>query len=280
MVQITSPPRPAREVLTDICVAQGWFATNSEAAEHAERWEKAFLAYLRRDLSERTSRNRLCLYDFNSSSLYMVQGSAFVEEGVDDDAVKAAKGLRANYYRYTEALKRITPGQFESMCRGMLRLLGLDDVRLTPYSGDEGLDFYGRFSIESAFKREYVLPGIHRGFSVWMIGQAKHYQQTQVATPDIRDLVGAVALAKVKAFGGSGTKYDDLDMKVCDPVFHLFFTTGTISADSWRLLERSGVLAMDGEMVAAFLADNGVAVDDGIFDEARLTQWLADAATA
>jgi hypothetical protein len=55
----------------------------------------------------------------------------------------------------------------------------------------------------------------------------------------------------------------------------LFFTTGRISADTWRLLDHSGVVGMDGEMVAAFLADRGAGATDHIFDPTLFSAWLA-----
>ena len=61
---------------------------------------------------------------------------------------------------------------------------------------------------------------------------------------------------------------------MCDPVFFLFFTTGLISAPSWRLAVKSGIVALDGEMVASFLADHDVGVDGGEFQQARFEDWL------
>jgi len=60
---------------------------------------------------------------------------------------------------------------------------------------------------------------------------------------------------------------------VADPVFMLFFTTGRISIDGWQLVNRSGIVAMDGEMLAAFLADHDVA----IIDEQGARQFSKDA---
>lgn len=60
----------------------------------------------------------------------------------------------------------------------------------------------------------------------------------------------------------------------------LFFTTGEISADGWDLCRKSGVVAMDGEMLASFLADKDIAIEDnGItksFDADRFIDWLAN----
>lgn len=276
VLTIESPPRRARDWLGDIALSEGWTTLPPEALELAERWEQAFIRRLRREQSSLMEIGRPCPYTFNSSSEDLIQGAAFIEDGVDDEAVKEAKRRRAFAERYGAALRVLTPTQFEWLCLGILEELGVVEIHLTAYSGDEGIDFYGRLRLEGRLRVVCAFPGVERRLVVWMVGQAKHYQATQVATPDIRELVGAVTLGRARAFGGpKSAKYQDLNIAVCDPVFYLFFTTGRISADGWRLLLRSGVIAMDGEMVAAFLAEQGVGLDENQrYDEARFIGWV------
>jgi hypothetical protein len=59
-------------------------------------------------------------------------------------------------------------------------------------------------------------------------------------------------------------------------VFYLFFTTGRLSSNSWALLERSGVIGMDGEMVSAFLADHSIGIIDSEFSETEFRKWLTN----
>ncbi len=106
-----------------------------------------------------------------------------------------------------------------------------------------------------------------------MVGQAKHYKKTQAATPDIRAVVGSVDLARARAFARSDS-FADLEIRVCDPVLYLLFTTGTISSDGWSLLDSSGVIGMDGMMVAAFLADHGIGRSEEEFDSTAFAEWV------
>jgi hypothetical protein len=274
VLTVSSPPRPAQEVLVEIAVVEAWFDSRDEAQEAAERWEKAFLARLRDMLSDRNRLGRFCLHDFNSSSEYMVQGCAFIEVGVDPPQLQEAKQRRGAFAEYVSAIQGVTPDDFEAVCRGILAELGVEDPVVTRHSADEGIDFYGRLKLEGNLRRVSALPGIYRRLAVWMVGQAKHYDALQGGTPDIRAVVGAVDLARGKAFGSADDQYPDLDIRACDPVFYLFFTTGSISANGWRLLESSGVIAMDGEMVSAFLADHGVGWSQDAFDEDAFTAWV------
>lgn len=88
-------------------------------------------------------------------------------------------------------------------------------------------------------------------------------------------MVGSVSLAKSKIYAGSKDPLSNLQMRACDPVFFLFFTTGNISRDALDLLNKSGVVAMNGEQLAMFLADHGVGLLDGQFNDLEFRNWLA-----
>ena len=90
----------------------------------------------------------------------------------------------------------------------------------------------------------------------------------------MRELVGSIELGRAKAFGSSTSPFDGLDIRVADPVFAVFITTGSISANGWSLLKRSGVVGLDGEMVAAFLADRGAGMDGDKFANEKFMKWL------
>ncbi len=201
----------------------------------------------------------------------MIQGSAFIEPG-DPDDTKNAKRSRAKITDYVSALSNLTPREFETMCAQVLHHMGVKDPVATRYSGDEGIDFFGRLRLDAHVLRTYKFPGVEKQLKVWTIGQAKQHTSGRVSTPEIRDLVGAVELAIGGAYGSAVSPYSDPRLRVCDPIFYLFFTTGQISSNSWRLLERRGVIAMDGEMVAAFLADREVALANGKFDIGQFGQ--------
>lgn len=274
VLSIESAPRAAREWLTAIIVSEGW-ASDLETAELAERWEERFLGRLRRDRSELALLGRPCIFDFNSSSEYMLQGACFVEP-TDSPELRRAKQGRAQMSSYVAAVSAITPSDFESMCRGVIREIGVEAPAITPSTSDEGIDFYGQLKLGTLLQTAMGMPRFQDMLNVWLIGQAKHYPNGQAATPEIRELVGSVELARAAAFSRVTSAYPNLQLRLCDPVFFLFFTTGTISAPGWRLLDASGVVGMDGEMLAAFLADQGIALSDqGLFDNALFDAWLA-----
>ncbi len=219
---------------------------------------------------------------FNSSSEYMIQGACFVE-GSDSKEVAEQKKRRLLWRDYYEALRELSPHQFELLCRNVLEILGVRNARVTKRTKDEGIDFYGKLSVADLIKPSsaFRFKPFESFLEIWLVGQAKHYGAVKVATPDLRELVGSVNLAVARAFADMNpNKYADLQIRVADPVFMLFFTTGQISIDGWQLITKSGIVAMDGEMLAAFLADHNVAIVErnGLkqFSKSAFLDWLRE----
>ena len=272
---LDAEPVRARELLRQIGQSEEWLESDEDLAEQVEAWEKPFLRRVREELSSLHSLGRVAYYSINSSSPNYLQGCAFVEPR-DPPDVAAQKRALAKIRDYGPALAALTPRDFEVLCGSVLSLLGAENVTITPHSRDEGIDFYGVMRAGELAGQEGTLPSFTRQASIWLLGQAKRYIKTKVATPDIRDLVGAVELAKSRAFSSTRPKYKDLDVRVCDPVFFLFFTTGALTSAGWQLAQKSGVIALDGEMIADFLAGRGIGVVDGDYSDAAFRAWLRE----
>lgn len=272
-ILVTAEPKPAEQWLIEIAMDEGWHVSVEDAREAAERWARPFLTLLRNELNSYSEVGRFAPYSFNSSSEYLIQGCAFIEPR-DSPEVRTAKLRRATFDEYSRTLQSLTPKQFEHLCAGVLNAIGVDSPTLTTYSADEGIDFFGRLKMDRVLFTEDIYPGIQNQLTTWMIGQAKHYRSGSVSTFEIRDLVGAVALAKGKAFGQVTDQFSDLTLRVCDPIFYLFFTTGVMTSNTWRLLKNSGVVGMDGAMLSAFLADRAIGTSGGKFDATTFTAWI------
>jgi hypothetical protein len=64
-------------------------------------------------------------------------------------------------------------------------------------------------------------------------------------------------------------------MRRFDPVFYLFFTTGAISRDGWKIIKEGGLVGLEGSAIAALLADHSIGVSDGKFDLTEAQAWVA-----
>jgi len=253
-----------------------------DPVEKSCEWEAPIKSRLRNYIERAEEKGIQPQIAFNSSSGYMIQGACFIE-GTDSEEVAEQKRRRLRWRHYYEALRELSPYQFEALCRNVLEILGVRNARLTKRAKDEGIDFYGRLSVADLIKppSAFAFKPFESFLEVWLVGQAKHYRAVKVATPDLRELVGSVNLAATRTFSDlDSTKYADLQIRVADPVFMLFFTTGQISMDGWQLITKSGIVAMDGEMLAAFLADHNVAIvnTDGLrqFSRDAFLDWLRE----
>lgn len=270
---IDAPPVSLIEIMSDVIIAQGWESSRSAARERAEAWQKSTLVRLRTEVNRLIEAGRPPRIAFNSSSDYMVQGACFVEPR-DSPVLAESKKRRTRFGQYQSVIQQITPREFEILCGKVIGLLGVEKPTVTRSTADEGIDFYGRLSFGSVFFPHDLTPTIQKQLSIWLVGQAKHYQNVQSGTSEVRDLVGAIALGRVHAFGSTESPFKDLEIRPADAVFALLVTTGTISANAWRLLDRSGVIGMDGEMLAAFLADREAGIDQANFDRDLFIRWL------
>lgn len=248
--------------------------------EKASEWEAAVRAKLLTSIRITEERGAQPQIAFNSSSSYMIQGACFIE-GTDSDEIVAQKERRLRWTDYYKTLQELSPSEFELLCKQVLRLIGARNVRLTKETRDEGIDFYGQLSVVDLIVPSSVLrfKPFESLLEIWLVGQAKHYKSIKVATPDLRELVGSVSLASARAFADlDPEKYPDLQIRLADPVFMLFFTTGRISVDGWQLIKKTGIIAMDGEMLATFLADHSVAItfdgDIRQFSQEAFFEWL------
>ena len=217
VVKCDAAPMRAVDILVHIILAKNWHANANDAREEAEKWERRFLNQVATAIRQADSIGRILPFAFNSSSDDTLQGCAFVEPNDQPDVV-AAKATLLRRSFYIDAFKTLTPSSFESLCAGVLAQLGVAAPRKTPETRDEGIDFYGRLSLETMLRGSQVFPGPERQFSVWMVGQAKHFKAEDVSTLEIRELVGSMLLARTRTFSSRPERYSDLTIRTCDPV--------------------------------------------------------------
>ena len=136
--------------------------------------------------------------------------------------------------RFQNSLHRISPREFEKLASIVLRILGCNQVFVTPESHDQGIDAFGYQSL--------VQPtpyGVTHGLT-W-IAQAKHYISTSVATGDVRELVGSKEMLVAKVFSTVDERYKELQLRVYAPTAIALITTEEIPTTVRRLAEAAGV---------------------------------------
>jgi restriction endonuclease Mrr len=256
---LTGPPHAYH-----ISAAQALVDAHQAAIERRlrDRWNKC---------TERGQPLRLVLFQTPSGDT-LIRGVSHIFPSDSADIV-GAKNRRKLSRDVADVLNDLEdPDDFERLCGKILGLLGVIAPIVTKSSRDEGVDFIGKLNpVEEKFPFD-VTPTVQKSLDMWLVGQAKHYPKGTAGTPDLRHLFGSVALARAGAFSTNSYTAQVLTLRVADPVFCLFFTTGELSNDAWTLVRKTGIVAMDGAMLAAFLADRGLG--EVVVDSKRFHDWL------
>jgi hypothetical protein len=272
VLTIDAAPRPTKDVLVEIIIQNRWYDT-SVADDVADSWLDRFINRLHHIINQSRESGSYRSFSFNSSGDYYIQGLCYCEPK-ELPKIAEAKLLRANTVKIFNCFSLLHPNQFETLSGKILDLLKVERSFVSRRSADQGIDFFGKVKIGDMIKPAILDPGAEKHFFVWLVGQAKHYQNTKVSTGEIRELVGSVEFARAKVFAGGTNPLSDLQMRVCDPVIYLIFTTGKLTYDSKELLSRSRVLSFDGMQIAQFLADHGIAIENNKFNEDLFAKWI------
>lgn len=197
----------------------------------------------------------------------------------DDGSVAAVKRNRMKVAELYNAIRSLTFAEFEKFGARVLAELGASFTRITPHSNDQGIDFYGRLSLGQFQGVPNPFMKLAHDVVLVFVGQAKHYPDRALGPNVVRELIGAVALARTKTFSKEGVDFfPDLDLKPFTPSVTLLFTTGTITSGAMHLADAAGIIARSGQQIAVFLADKGIGMVSTaagmIFEQQKFLDWL------
>ena len=275
---LNTRPKRLLEVVASTILKNMWADHENFAAERAESWNTNVKEQLRNKLNELQEIGRPARIVFNSSDSDYVQGACFIEPN-DPPRIQEQKRRRSRVDQYQKLIRQLTPEDFEYLCRRVLELFGVRTPYLTRRTADDGIDFFGQLEGESVFFRHDPQPTIQKQLSIWLVGQAKQYARTRTGTPAIRELVGAVTLGRSGSISTNVSPFPRLRIRVGDPVILMLVTSGALSTRAWNLADRSGVIGIDGELLAAFLIDRLPNLG-GSPDPTEFQKWLRPSRTS
>jgi hypothetical protein len=201
----------------------------------------------------------------------------------DDSGVAAAKRHRTQINELLAAIRGLSFNEFEKFGARVLQEIGASNSHVTPHQGDQGIDFYGSLSLGRFQAIQPPFLRLAHDVVLLFAGQAKHYPNRSIGPEIVRELVGAVSLARTKTFSKSDVDiFDGLALRPHSPLLTLLFTTGEISRGAAHLAESVGVIARSGEQLAVFLADKGVGMQENengnvVFSRVKFDEWLTHA---
>lgn len=270
------PPRALREVLEQ--EMRGHFQLLPiRAAEQAERMEERVRQRITDKQREMENAGTIPVVVILYSNQRRVVGSCWVSP-TDTEAIAAAKRGRVHAQQILAALRTLTADQFEHFGSRILRELGAERVRVTRRSGDNGIDFYGFLSLGGIMQHPPAICQLAHNIQLLFAGQAKHYPDIPIGPATVREMIGAISLARFKVYSSEPDYFEAFRLLPYNPLIALLFTTGRFTRGAIEIAEATGVIARSGEQLATFLADRnvGMVVNDGVtaFAPAKFMEWL------
>lgn len=280
-LEIEIGPQGAPRVLAD---AIEFALSNHFGASLLAASERAFelLPKIKRIITDRHSKCE----DKGTSAALTITGStgdivcgAYYIMALDDVPTTRAKKNRAHVNDLHKTLKDLTFSEFEKFGERILFELGAGYAKVSPHSNDQGIDFFGKFNFGEFHGLPKPFYKLAHDVNLLFAGQAKHYPDRALGPNIVRELIGAVSLARTKTHSKDGLDlFEDLEIRPFSPVVALLFTTGNLSSGAIHLAASAGMIAKDGQQLAAFLADQGIGIidDSGVsrFDKTEFLSWL------
>jgi hypothetical protein len=276
VIGLDGPPRRLSSVIEQELISHFGLPA-IQAAEQAERFEPAVAKLIRNRQFECEQNGTIAALTLLGSSANSVAGCCFVQSS-DSAAVAQLKAHRVSSNPILSKLQQLNFAEFELFGSKVLRELGARKTHVTPHSNDQGIDFYGILKLGEL--QGAPLPFFHLAHDVEIrfAGQAKHHPNKPVGTDVVRELAGAVSLARFKTYSTDEDLFEELSLNPLSPLVVLLFATGKLTSGTIDLAAKAGIVARSGEQLSVFLADRGVGMvtTAGMttFDSAKFDEWL------
>ncbi len=275
-IGIQGPPRGLREVLEQEMHAH-FQQLPIRAAEQAERMEERVRQRIHEKQQELEEVGAIPVVIIHHANQRRVMGSCWVGP-TDTEALAKAKQARVHVQQILATMRALTPDQFERFGSRILRELGAEQVQVTRRSGDNGVDFYGFLSLGGIMQHPPAICQLAHNIQLLFAGQAKHYPDNPIGPATIREMIGAISLARYQVYSSEPDFFEEFKILPFNPLIALLFTTGRFTRGAKEIAESAGIIARSGEQLATFLADRnvGMVIQDGVttFLRKRFEEWL------
>jgi restriction endonuclease Mrr len=275
-VGLQGPPRPLREVLEEEMRAH-FQLLPIRAAEEAERLEERVRQRISEKQQQMENAGNIPVVVIHHASFRRVVGSCWIDP-IDTAAIAGAKLGRVHVQHILTALRALTSDEFERFGSRILRELGAEQVQVTRRSGDNGVDFYGFLSLGGIMQHPPPICQLAHNIQLLFAGQAKHYPNSAIGPATVREMIGAIALARFQVYSSEPDFFEAFELLPYNPLLALLFTTGRFTKGAMEIASSAGIIARSGEQLATFLADRdvGMVVNDGMktFVPELFLDWL------
>ena len=244
-----------------------------QAAEKAQQLERKVVTIIEKNRADAEVAGTISTIVISGDNDRAICGSCWIES-FDGPDVQAAKKRRLQIEPVLRAIQGLNFAQFERFGAAVLKELGAKTVKVTPHSNDQGIDFFGVLSIADLGVVPEPFLQMTRDVTIRFAGQAKHYPMAALGPSVIRELIGAITLARHKIRASPRDPFEELHLLALHPLLGMVFTTGRFTGGALKLAQNAGLIARSGEQLSVFLADRGVGYVAGNFSDEEFRRWL------
>lgn len=277
IIGLDGTPRPLSVAIEAVLVDQ-FELPPIQAAESADRYLARVADEIGKREAQRAQAGGAPTLRLLGSTSNIVAGFCHVLEG-EEEKVAEFRQKRANVQALLERIRALTFAEFERFGARFLCELGAHVGRITSQSNDQGIDFYGEFNLGQLHEAPDRFLVLAKDVKLLFAGQAKHYPNRSIGPSTVRELIGALSLARTKTHSTDGVDiFGGLPIRPFSPVVAMLFSTGEFTNGAMRLSEAAGIIAKTGLQLAVFLADRGVGLiqsENGFdFSDQAFSIWL------
>jgi hypothetical protein len=277
-IGLSGEPRQLRDVLELEFLSRGHSAAS--AAEQVDRVSAKVAAELLRHQAAKVEAGEIAILGLRDTAGQIVHGSSYIF-GDDPDDVRSSKLNRTFAEQIRAHIVSLSYSQFEQFGRAVLKEIGCPDPKVTQHAGDQGIDFYGDISVGSIAGINVNMMKLMHEAKFIIVGQAKHYPDSNIGPGLVRELVGTLVLARTRTFSKEGIDLlSEVVLRPFSPALAIMFTTGGFTKGARHLAQQAGLITFSGWQLAVFLADRGVGLVDAAggkaFASDRFEHWLVN----
>lgn len=214
-----------------------------EIAELVEKYKKKIIPLIERDIKD-------CIEKKIEPDIIF---------GTTQEILKRTKvELRDAQNSFNAWLSELNPFLFEKFSKKILELEGCVNIKVTPSSGDGGIDLYGTKEIAIADESSQ---NVFKNITLLVIGQSKRYNK-EIGINHLREFVGSVSMIKYSLIENSPKSFAkpiDLNCyKPLTPLLMTFITSSKANKNTAEVAKWLGVRFIDGYELSQILYRNNL----------------------
>jgi len=249
------------------------------AAEVVDQVKDKVASEILRRKEARDAMGEIAILHLHGSQNELVHGSSFVFS-TDSHSIRQAKINRRSVDEIYRSLKGLNFSQFELFGSRVLNEIGCPTPKVTQHAGDQGIDFYGDLSVGGLLGFDPGVAHLLHQTRVILVGQAKHYPNSNIGPSTVRELVGALSLSRTFTFSSDNIDLlSEVKLRPFSPVLALLFSTGDFTKGARNLAAKAGLIVFSGWQLSVFLADKGIGIvehnGEKQFDPVKFGEWLS-----